>query len=159
MHLPLLLLVLFSASVLSHPQPHSIQPRPNVIADFHVIVDHNPSRSRPSSINIAEACAGTIHLLCQQLKEPSHSDDQWTWTGNEGCRAGYWSPSHCQEPWSEEDCEAAGANMYKQLQEGVSFVPDINRASVNVKNFRTGSDMWEKRDAGDDGLASMVLQI
>ncbi|KAL8950915.1 MAG: hypothetical protein Q9222_003081, partial [Ikaeria aurantiellina] len=151
---------LSSTSVFSFPQPYSVQPRPNTIANFHVVVDHNSLHSRPSStFNIPEACADTVHLLCQQLKKPSHSDDQWTWTGNEGCRAGYWSPSHCQEPWSEEDCEAAGANLYKKLQEGVSFVPDLNRASINVQNFRTGSDMWEKRDPGDDGLPSMVLQL
>lgn len=146
--------------IISHPQPYSIEPRPNSIANHHVVVDHNPANPPPSAMfQLATSCLSNVRLLCRQITSSNHAHDQWIWVANEGCQVGYWYPSSCGSSWSQVDCEAAGANMVKQLQEGISFVPEINRASVNVEELPYTTERWERREAADNELASMVMQI
>ncbi|KAL8649877.1 MAG: hypothetical protein Q9226_005388 [Calogaya cf. arnoldii] len=146
--------------VIEHRQPYSLQPQPNSIAEHHILVDHNPSYPPPSStFHLADSCLRNIRVLCQHMASPSHADDQWVWVAKDGCQVGYWSPSSCGYPWSQTDCENAGINMVRQLQQGMSFVPDINRASINVNEYPSPKAYWDRREAADDKLASMMVQI
>ncbi|KAL8982844.1 MAG: hypothetical protein Q9205_002763 [Flavoplaca limonia] len=166
MYLSLLLLTYLSQLVFSnplviqHPQPNSLEPKANSIADHHILVDHNPSYPPPSStFHVADSCLRNIANLCQHMASPSHANDQWVWVADDGCQVGYWSPSHCDKPWSQADCEDAGANMVRQLQQGLSFVPEINRASINVNEYRSPKGYWDKREAANAKLSSMMIQI
>lgn len=146
--------------VIQHSQPYSLEPPPSSIADHHILVDHNPSYPPPSStFHIADSCLRNIRDLCQHMASPSHAEDQWVWVASDGCQVGYWAPSGCGKPWSQSDCEDAGANMMRQLQQGISFVPEINRASINLNEYPIPKAYWDTREAPHDKLASMMIQI
>lgn len=49
--------------------------------------------------------------------------------------------------------------MVRQLQQGISFVPEINRASINVNEYPPPKAYWDRREAADGKLASMMIQI